>query len=100
MAVSILMDSDISDEETQKQEMRSLDIPVFDWEQGYAIEEQIFQDVSLECATQPLNSRLKIFSPRVAGATLFSFAAILQVPAAGRKKQPALLRTVGRGLWA
>lgn len=48
--VSILMDSDISDEETQKQEMRNLDIPVFDWEQGYAIEEQIFQDVSLECA--------------------------------------------------
>jgi len=52
--VSILMDSDILDEETQKQEMRSLDIPVFDWEQGYAIEEQIFQDVSLECANKLL----------------------------------------------
>ena len=47
--VSILMDSDIPEEETQKQEMRSLHIPVFDWEQGYAIEEQIFKDVSLEC---------------------------------------------------
>ena len=34
--------------------MRSLDIPVFDWEQGYAIEEQIFQDVSLECANKLL----------------------------------------------
>ena len=47
--VSILMDSDVAGEEVQKQEMRSLGIPVFDWEQGYAIEEQIFQDVSLEC---------------------------------------------------
>lgn len=47
--VSILMDSDIPEEETQKQEMRSLHIPVFDWEQGYAIEEQIFKDVSIEC---------------------------------------------------
>ena len=47
--VAILMDSDIPDEETQKQQMRARDIPVFDWEPGYAIEEQIFQDVSLEC---------------------------------------------------
>lgn len=47
--VAILMDSDIPDEETQKQQMRGKGIPVFDWESGYAIEEQIFQDVSLEC---------------------------------------------------
>ena len=47
--VAILMDSDIPDEETQKQQMRARGIPVFDWESGYAIEEQIFQDVSLEC---------------------------------------------------
>ena len=47
--IAILMDSDIPDEETQKQQMRARDIPVFDWEPGYAIEEQIFQDVSLEC---------------------------------------------------
>ena len=52
--VSILMDSDIPDEETQKLEMRSLHIPVYDWEQGYAIEEQIFQDVSLECIDELL----------------------------------------------
>lgn len=47
--VAILMDSDIPEEETQKQLMRDKGIPVFDWEPGYAIEEQIFQDVSLEC---------------------------------------------------
>lgn len=43
------MDPDIPEEETQKQLMREKGIPVFDWESGYAIEEQIFQDVSLEC---------------------------------------------------
>ena len=47
--VSILMDSDIPGEEGQKQQMREKQIPVFDWESGYAIEEQIFKDVSLEC---------------------------------------------------
>lgn len=47
--VAILMDSDIPEEEFQKQLMREKGIPVFDWESGYAIEEQIFQDVSLEC---------------------------------------------------
>ena len=47
--VAILMDSDIPDEETQKHTMKMNGIPVFDWEPGYAIEEQIFQDVSLEC---------------------------------------------------
>lgn len=47
--VAILMDSDISGEETQKRQMRGKGIPVFDWEQGFAIEEQIFKDVSLEC---------------------------------------------------
>ncbi len=47
--VAIMMDSDIPGEMIQKQEMRELGIPVFDWEQGYAIEEQIFQDVSVEC---------------------------------------------------
>ena len=47
--VAILMDSDIPEEEIQKQLMREKGISVFDWESGYAIEEQIFQDVSLEC---------------------------------------------------
>lgn len=47
--VSILMDSDISEEETEKTECRNLGIPVFDWEQGHAIEEELFKNVSLEC---------------------------------------------------
>lgn len=47
--VAILMDSDIPKEETQKEQMREKHIPIFDWESGYAIEEQIFKDVSREC---------------------------------------------------
>ena len=47
--VAILMDSDIPEEETQKEQMREKHIPIFDWESGYAIEEQIFKDVSREC---------------------------------------------------
>lgn len=54
--VAILMDSDIPKEEAQKQQMREKGIFVFDWESGFAIEEQIFQDVSLEC----INSLLAI----------------------------------------
>lgn len=46
----ILMDSDIEKEEIQKTEARNNEISVFDWEQGYAIEEQLFKDVSLRCA--------------------------------------------------
>lgn len=52
--VAILMDSDIESEETQKLEMRSMGIPVFDWEQRNAIEEQIFQDVSFQCINKLL----------------------------------------------
>lgn len=47
--VCILMDSDVSTEESEKEEVRLLGIPVFDWEEGYAIEEQLFKDVSLDC---------------------------------------------------
>ena len=47
--VAILMDSDIPKEETKKEQMREKHIPIFDWESGYAIEEQIFKDVSREC---------------------------------------------------
>ena len=47
--VAILMDSDIPEEESQKQMIKKMGIPIFDWEQGFAIEEQIFKDVSLEC---------------------------------------------------
>lgn len=47
--VAIVMDSDIPEEDDKKREMRDKSIPVFDWDEGYAIEEQIFHDVSLEC---------------------------------------------------
>ncbi|MBQ9812783.1 MAG: AAA family ATPase [Thermoguttaceae bacterium] len=47
--VSILMDSDLPTEEPKKQEVRDRGIPVFDWEEGFAIEEQIFKDVSPDC---------------------------------------------------
>lgn len=47
--VAILMDSDIPEEDVQKQHMREIGIPVFDWEPGFAIEQQIFKNVSLEC---------------------------------------------------
>lgn len=50
----ILMDSDISKEEAEKAEMVALGIPVFSWESGNAIEEQIFKDVSVSCAEQLL----------------------------------------------
>ena len=46
----ILMDSDIASEEKQKIEAMSLGIPVFSWEAGYAIEEQLFKDASVSCA--------------------------------------------------
>ena len=48
----IFMDSDISSEEKQKEEMKDLEIPVFSWEAGNAIEEQIFKDASIQCAEQ------------------------------------------------
>lgn len=47
--VAIMMDSDIPEEEKQKEQMREKHIPIFDWELGYAIEEQLFKDVSREC---------------------------------------------------
>lgn len=48
----ILMDSDIEKEETEKEEVEKLGIKVFSWEKGNAIEEQLFQDVSVRCAEQ------------------------------------------------
>lgn len=56
----ILMDSDIETEEIQKTKARNNGISVFDWEQGYAIEEQIFKDVSLQCANQLLSHAIEI----------------------------------------
>ena len=50
----ILMDSDVDSEETKKEEVEKLGIKVFSWENGNAIEEQIFKDVSIQCAEQLL----------------------------------------------
>ena len=48
----ILMDSDIDNEEAEKDVMEKLGIKVFSWDKGNAIEEQIFQDATIQCAEQ------------------------------------------------
>lgn len=48
----ILMDSDIENEEAEKDVMEKLGIKVFSWDKGNAIEEQIFQDATIQCAEQ------------------------------------------------
>lgn len=48
----VLMDSDIAAEEDEKKEAEAMGIPVFSWEVGNAIEEQIFQDASVKCAEE------------------------------------------------
>ena len=48
--VSILMDSDINDEEAKKREAEVLGIKVFSWEPDFSIEEQIFHDFSIGTA--------------------------------------------------
>ena len=46
----ILMDSDRPEEKDMKDAMMCIGIPVFSWEDGNAIEEQIFKDVTIDCA--------------------------------------------------
>ena len=46
------MDSDIDNEEAEKDVMEKLGIKVFSWDKGNAIEEQIFQDATIQCAEQ------------------------------------------------
>ena len=48
--MSILMDADIESETDEKRRMESLGIVVFSWEEGNAIEEQLFLDVDLDTA--------------------------------------------------
>lgn len=48
----ILMDSDVDSEEAEKEEIEKSGIKVFSWEKGNAIEEQLFQDSSKQCAEQ------------------------------------------------
>ena len=44
----ILIDSDILHEEKTKQEVEAFGIPVFSWEKGFSVEEQIFHDCFIE----------------------------------------------------
>ena len=46
--VCILMDSDVENQEEEKNKVEALGIPVFSWDKGFAIEEQIFHDFSIE----------------------------------------------------
>ncbi len=56
----ILMDSDIDSEETEKEEVEKLGIKVFSWEKGNAIEEQIFKDVSVQCAEELISYAIEL----------------------------------------
>ena len=56
----ILMDSDIDNEEAEKEEVEKLGIKVFSWEKGNAIEEQLFQDASIQCAEQLISYAVEI----------------------------------------
>ena len=55
----ILMDSDIDSEEPEKTEVERLGIKVFSWEKGNAIEEQMFEDASIQCAEELLAYAVK-----------------------------------------
>ena len=53
--ICLLMDSDLSDEEIEKSNLRVNGVSVFDWEQGNAFEEQIFQDAPMELVDEFIN---------------------------------------------
>ena len=52
--VCLFMDSDLEKEETSKDEQRANGVPVFDWNKGNSIEEQIFADVPTDIAEKIL----------------------------------------------
>lgn len=54
-SVAVLMDSDLPDKESDKQECRNIGISVFDWDQSKAFEEQIFNDVPEEVLSDILD---------------------------------------------
>lgn len=56
----ILMDSDIENEEREKEKVEKLGIKVFSWEKGNAIEEQLFKDATIQCAEQLLAYAVEI----------------------------------------
>lgn len=50
--VCVLMDSDLPEEDSKKQELELQGIRVFAWDSGSAIEEQVFSDSSIEMAQE------------------------------------------------
>ena len=52
--VCLLMDSDLPEEDEQKQDLSSKGVSVFDWDKSYALEEQVFFDVPTYVASQIL----------------------------------------------
>lgn len=53
--ICLLMDSDLSHEESNKQTLRTNGISVFDWDNPNALEEQVFFDIPTEAAVKLLN---------------------------------------------
>lgn len=53
--ICLLMDSDLSDEESEKQVLRDNGISVFDWDAPNALEEQVFNDIPFNGANELLN---------------------------------------------
>lgn len=53
--ICLLMDSDLSDEESEKQVLRDKGISVFDWDAPNALEEQVFNDIPFNGANELLN---------------------------------------------
>ncbi len=49
------MDADLPKDEAEKAALRQNGIPVFDWDQPNALEEQIFFDIPTEIATKLIN---------------------------------------------
>lgn len=53
--ICLLMDSDLPEEEKEKQKLRTEGISVFDWDKLNALEEQVFFDIPTEAAVKLLN---------------------------------------------
>lgn len=53
--ICLLMDSDLPDEDKQKEDLRMNNVSVFDWDSENAFEEQVFYDVPINIATKLIN---------------------------------------------
>ncbi len=53
--ICLLMDSDLPDEEEDKNNLRVIGVPVFDWEQGNSLEEQMFKDATMTAVDALIN---------------------------------------------